>query len=62
MGYINKTVTLVLEGIHPYEKLPSCAMLETYEETPIYIPVEITEGAVKSAAQKLLGGSVPGGT
>ena len=37
-------------------------MLETYDETPIFITVDITEDAVKSVTQKLLGGSGPGGT
>ena len=37
-------------------------MLETYEETPIFIPVNITEEAVISVARKLSGSSGPGGT
>ena len=37
-------------------------MLETYKETPIFIPVDITEEAVELLARKLLGGSGPLGT
>ena len=33
-----------------------------YEETPIFIPFDITEEALESVAQKKLGGSGPGGT
>ena len=59
---INETVTSVLEVKHSSETIPSCAMLETYKETPIFIPVEITEEAVELVARKLSGGSGPGGT
>ena len=45
-GTINETVTSFFEVKHPSETIPSCAMLETYEETPIFIPVDITEEAV----------------
>ena len=44
------------------KKILSCDTLETYEETPIFIPVDITEEAVESVARKLLGISRPGGT
>ena len=44
-GTINKTVTLELEK-KSIEKITSCTTLETYEETPIFIPVNITEEAV----------------
>ena len=37
-------------------------MLEIYEETPIFIPVNITEEAVELVARKLLGSFGPGGT
>ena len=43
---INNTVALVLEGKHPSKKIPSCATLGTYEETPILIPVGIREEAI----------------
>ena len=59
-GTINETVASVLEGKHPREKIISCSTLETYEETPIFIPIDITEGAVESVAQQLLGRSDPG--
>ena len=62
MGTINETVTLVLEGKHPHEEFSSCVTLETYEETPTFIPINITEEAVESVACKLSGASGPGGT
>ena len=34
----------------------------TYEDTPIFISVDITEESVESVAQELLGSSVPEGT
>ena len=61
-GTIDETVTSVLEGKHLSEIIPSCATLETYEETHIFIPVDITEEALESVARKLLGSSGPGGT
>ena len=62
MGIINKTVASVLEGGNPSETIPSCATLETYEETPIFIPDDNTEEAVESVARKISGSSGPGGT
>ena len=59
---INETVAFVLEGGHSIETIPSYTMLKTYEETPIFVPVNITEEAVESVAQKLSGRSGPGGT
>ena len=59
---INETVTSVLEGKHPNETIPSCATLEPYEETPIFISVNIMEETVESVARKLPGSSGPGGT
>ena len=61
-GKINETVTSVLEGEHLIKTIPSCATLETYEDTPILIPVDITEESVESVEQKLSGSSGPGGT
>ena len=37
-------------------------MLESYEEMPIFIPLNITEDLVESVVQKLLGRAGPGGT
>ena len=61
-GTINETVALGLEGKYPSEAILSCATLETYEETPIFIPFDIMEGAVESVGRKLSGSSGPGGT
>ena len=61
-GTINKTVASVLERKNPSVTIPSCATLETYEETPILIPVDITEEVVESVAQKRSGSFGPGGT
>ena len=36
-GMIEKTVTLVLEGKYPIKTVTSCATLEPYKETPIFI-------------------------
>ena len=59
---INETVTSFLEGKHPSKKNPSCATLERYEETPIFVPVKITEEDVESVARNVFGRSCPGGT
>ena len=61
-GTINETVVSILEGKHTSKTIPSCGTLETYEETHIFIPINITEKAVESVAQKLSGSSGPGGT
>ena len=61
-GMINDTVSSFLEGKHLRKTIPSCDMLETYEETPISIPVNVTEKAVESVSHKLSGDSGPGGT
>ena len=42
---------------NPSKNVPSCATLETYEETPIFIPVDITEEAVELVARKIWGSS-----
>ena len=59
---INKTATPVLEGKHQRKNIPSCATLETYEEMPIFIPIDITEEAVELVAHNIFGSSGPGGT
>ena len=51
-GTINDTATSVLEGKHPSKTIFSCATLETYKETPIFVPVNIMEETVESVAQK----------
>ena len=61
-GTINETVTSFLEEKNPSETIPSCATLETYEDTTILIPVNITEESIESVARKISGRSVPGGT
>ena len=61
-GTIKNTGASVLEAKHPSKNIPSCATLETYKETPIFIPVYITEEAVESVARKLSWISVPRGT
>ena len=45
-GTINKTAISVLEGKDPSKTIPSCATLETYEETPIFVTVDITEESI----------------
>ena len=61
-GMINETAASVLEGKHPSETIPSCATLETYGDTLIFIPVDITEEDVESVARKLSGSSGPAST
>ena len=61
-GVINKTFAYLLTEKHTQENISSCSMLETYNETPIFIPVDIAEDAVKSVAQKLSGSYGPVGT
>ena len=39
---------------------PPCSALEAYNETPIFVPVDITDDVVKSVARKLSGGLGPG--
>ena len=52
-GTINKTVVSVFGGKLPCEKIPSCDTLKTYYETPILIPVDITEKEVELVPRKL---------
>ena len=59
---INNSVATVLEGKYPHKTILLFAKLETYEDTPIFIPVHITEEAVKLITRKLSGNSGPGGT
>ena len=43
-------------------KNPACSTLDSYNKTPIFTLVEITEDVVKSVARKVLGSSGPVGT
>ena len=43
---VNETFTSVFEAKYPSKIIPSCDTIETYEETPIFIIVDITEEAV----------------
>ena len=52
---MDKTVLEVLAGKHPPERKIHCSTLEAYEETPIFILIDITEDVVKLVTQKLLG-------
>ena len=42
IGMIKENVTSVLDGWNPSKTIPSCVTLETYEETPISIPIDNT--------------------
>ena len=61
-GFINETYASVFEVKHLQKNIPSCATLETYDEMPIIIPVDITEDAFKLVVQNLSGSYGPGGT
>ena len=56
---IKETVTSVLEGKYHRKTIPSCATLETYEVTPIFIPLDITDKSVELVAQKNVGEFLP---
>ena len=51
-----------MEVKHLHKTNPSCVRFKTYNETPIFIPVDITEDEVKSLTQKLWGSYGSGGT
>ena len=57
MGFIDKSVMEVLAGKRTPERKTHCSTLEVYYETPVFIPVDITEDAVESVARKLAGDS-----
>ena len=59
---INNTVESVLKGKYPGKTISFCAKLEMYKETPIFIPVNVTEEAVYSVARELSGSYPLGGT
>ena len=50
------------ENIRTTPPPPPYYTVEVYDETPIFIPVEITEDVVESVTQKLSGSLVPGCT
>ena len=62
MSTINEIVTSVLAGKRLHKRTLSCYTLETYNETTIFIPVDITEDVVELITRKLSGSSGPGGT
>ena len=49
-GTINKTVASDLEGKHTSKTIPSCDKLEMYEETSIFIPINIKKESVESVS------------
>ena len=49
-GKINDTIVSIFGGKHPIKTITSCATLETYGETHIFIPIKIVEDAVESVA------------
>ena len=52
-GFSKETVTSVLAGKYPHKNNPSCSTLGTYDKTPIFILVGITDDAVESVTRKL---------
>ena len=46
MGIMEETAEMVLEKKNLHETPPHCSTLEVYNETPIFIPMDITEGVV----------------
>ena len=59
--FMDKTVAGVLVGKNPPEREPNCSTLEAYKETPVFIPMDITEDVVCFVAVKLLVHSGPSG-
>ena len=53
--FANKTIEDFLEVKYLLEKKPHCYAWEEYEETPVFIPVDMTEDVVKSVPRKLQG-------
>ena len=52
----------VLVGKHIPKRKNYCYALEAYEETPVFIPMDMMEDVVKSVAQKLSASAGPSGT
>ena len=53
--FMDKTVAGVLVGKNPPEREPNCSTLEAYKETPVFIPMDMTEVVDESVARKRLG-------
>ena len=51
MGTSNNTDISVLEGKYLQTEKIICSMLETYDEMPNFIPVNITKDAVNSVVK-----------
>ena len=47
MGVAEETAETVLVRKHSPEKISRCSVLEVYDKTPIFIPVDITENVVR---------------
>ena len=62
MVFIDKTVLGVLTGKYPPKRKPHRYMLESYGETTVFIPVDMTEDLVELVAWKFWGSAGPGGT
>ena len=60
--FTDKTVAEVLTGKHPPERKTHFSTLKVYEETPIFILVDIMEDVVELVARKILGILDLGGT
>ena len=59
MGVTDKTIADSLMGKHPPERKLHFSTLQVYDETPIFIPVNIMEDVVEFAAQKTSGRAGP---
>ena len=57
-----ETAVMVLAKKHMHKNIPYSSIIEVYDKTPIFIPVDIMEDVVKLVAQNLLGSLVTGGT
>ena len=61
INIINETITYILAGKHPYKIISSYSTLDTYDETPNFIPVYITEDVAELVMRNIFRSSVPGG-
>ena len=41
MGIMEKNAASVLAVKHPHKKITPCSMLEVYDKTPFFIPMDI---------------------